>query len=101
MRELFIYYRLRVSDEALSLVRVQAFQMKLRERHPLLQARLLCQPSALNGTRTCMEIYSTDPARSPAGVCVELQADIEAEASVLRPSIEGSRHIEVFHSCAW
>ena len=96
MRELFVYYRLRRSDVAA----VLSFQMQLRERYPQLIARLLCRPEEVDGWQTWMETYSTDPMRDPAGITVELQADIEAQARALLPMLDGMRRCEVFVACA-
>ncbi|HEY0859249.1 MAG TPA: DUF4936 family protein [Albitalea sp.] len=103
MRELFIYYRIDVAGAASALVAAQAFQRRLRERHPGLTARLLRRPDdptaqaddRQTDTQTWMEIYSFE-----GGISAALQADIDAEAAALAPFLRGTRHIEVFVPCA-
>jgi Domain of unknown function (DUF4936) len=101
VRELFIYYRVQVAQEAHARRVVRTFQSQLCARFPQLVARLLCRPEESEGQQTWMEIYSTNPMLSPSGVTVELQAAIEAQALALAPCIVGSRHTEVFVPCAW
>jgi len=48
-----------------------------------------------------MEIYALDPMTHPAGITAALQAEIDAEANVLAAWIDGVRHTEAFHPCAW
>ncbi|CAG1015844.1 hypothetical protein BURC_01072 [Burkholderiaceae bacterium] len=100
MRELFIYYRIEVAGAASALAAAQAFQQRLRDRHPGLTARLLRRPddptAHANDTQTWMEIYSFDD----AGICAALQADIESEAAALATFMRGTRHTEVFVPCA-
>jgi hypothetical protein len=87
--ERFIYYR--VADAAPApRDAVLAMQRALCERHPRLQARLLC-----NAT-TWMEIYA-----QPGGVDDALLAEIENAASTaLGSAIAGARHVETFEPCA-
>ena len=96
MRELFVYYRVLNSDAATVQAAVEGFHAQLHARHPTLIARLLRRPGAVDGWQTWMETYATDPMRAPAGITPELQADIEAQARVLLPMLDGPRHTEVF-----
>lgn len=96
MRELFIYYRLHPSDAAAAQAAVLNFQAQLRERDPDLVARLLCRSEEGVELQTWMETYATDPARAPAGIDLQMQAEIEALACVLQPWLHGPRHIEAF-----
>jgi Domain of unknown function (DUF4936) len=100
MRELFVYYRLRSIDAAAALTAVHSLQAQLRKRHPQLIARLLRRPEEVDGCQTWMETYSTDPMQDPAGISAELQSDIEAQARVLLPMLDGPRHAELFIACA-
>ena len=100
MRELFIYYQLRSENTGAAVDAVCSFQAKLREQHPQLIARLLRGAEATGKNRTWMETYSTDPAKDALGVDAELQSRIELSARGLTPFIDGSRHTEVFDSCA-
>lgn len=101
MRELFIYYRIDTAHSASALALVSAAQARLRLRHAGLLTRLLRRPEAENELQTWMETYAF-VASPPA--CVRLtaavQADIEAELSVLAPLLAGPRHVEVFVACA-
>lgn len=102
MRELFIYYRLQPSDAEVARGLVLAFQAQLRRQYPPLIARLLRRPSVAgqaDAPQTWMETYSTDPMRAPEGITAELQAAIEARATVLQPLLAGPRHTEVFTAC--
>jgi hypothetical protein len=99
MRELFVYYRVRASDAAAALASVQRLQALLSDRFPGLRARLLRRPdTADHELQTWMETYATDPPRD--GISAELQAAIEAEAGMIAPLIQGTRHVEVFVACA-
>ena len=100
MRELFIYYQLRSESTGAAVAAVCSFQAKLRRQHPQLIARLLQGAEATGKNRTWMETYSTDPAIDADGVGAELQTSIEQLARHLTPFIDGSRHTEVFDSCA-
>ena len=94
MRELFIYYRIRPDRNDAARAAVAEFQMRLRERHPFLRARLLCRPDSDDGRQTWMETYTNTP--SPDGVSDTMRAEIERAAHRLVPLIDGPRHIEVF-----
>jgi hypothetical protein len=97
MRELFIYYRIEAAGARTALATVQAFQQRLRQRHPGLAARLMRRTDEPSDPQTWMETYSFD---GPDGVSPELQAQIEAEAAALSPFLAGARHIEAFAPCA-
>jgi hypothetical protein len=97
MRELFIYYRIEAAGASTALATVQAFQQRLRQRHPGLAARVLRRTDETSDPQTWMETYSFD---GPAGVTPDLHAQIEAEASALAPFLAGPRHIEAFSPCA-
>jgi Domain of unknown function (DUF4936) len=100
MRELFIYYRVRLTVAAPALAAVQRFQAQLQALYPPLRPRLLRRPDELDGVQTWMETYSTDPMLAPAGITAELQAEIETLARGLAPLIDGPRQTELFIACA-
>ena len=100
MRELFIYYRVSPSDAVAVHIGVRRLQSQLCERFPQLVARLLCGCETDGAWQTWMETYATDPVRGPAGVNAELQSEIETQARVLLPMLDGLRHTEVFIACA-
>ena len=100
MRELFIYYRIPVAKVDEALAAVHAFQARLRERHPGLNARLLCRPEPKDSLHTWMEIYAFDPLLNPSGITAACQSDIESEARCLDELIVGALHIEGFVPCA-
>ena len=100
MRELFIYYRVRVVDRHSATAAVLGFQARLRECYPQLATRLLYRPEVTDGLLTWMETYATDSRQDSAGVSPLLQATIEEYAAVLTPLIQGTRHSEVFSVCA-
>lgn len=106
MRELFIYYRVHLQAVPAAKAAVVAMQVRLRQRHPGLKARLLRRaepetaPDAAS-TQTWMETYAIDPMTHPAGITPELEAEIDAEARVLAAWINGVRHTEAFRPCAW
>ena len=99
MRELFVYYRVRLADAAALSRAAQTMQAQLRARHPELIVRLMRRPDAEDGHQTWMESYAADPARAPQGIGAELQAAIDAAATALQPWLAGPRHTEVF--IAW
>lgn len=101
MRELFIYYRVRLHAEPAAQAAVSGFQTRLRQRHPGLKARCLRRDDPADvQTRTWMETYAIVDPMHPHGITVELQAEIEAEALVLSAYIDGDRHVEAFVPCA-
>ena len=99
MRELFIYYQIPVTQAVAARAQVDAFQARLRQRHPGLVTRLLRRPEPRDSQQTWMEIYSFDRAVSTQGISPALQAEIEAEASCLADTVHGTRHTEVFIAC--
>jgi len=106
MRELFIYYRVHLQAVPAAKTAVAAMQERLRQRHPGLNARLMCRAEAdtapgATPTQTWMETYAIDPMTHPAGITRELQAEIDTEARVLAVWIDGARHTEAFLPCAW
>jgi len=102
VRELFIYYRQQLVDAAHAAAwqdQVLAMQLSLQDRHPGLQARLLCRPEPVDGWQTWMETYAWPG--HPGGVTTALQDEIEREARRLSAAaVSISRHIEVFTPCA-
>jgi len=100
MRELFIYYRIRVDAARAALDAALALQARLRERHPGLTARLLRRPEEQDQQQTWMEIYALPRDGEAAGVTPQLEAEIAAAAIALAPFIVGTRHTEVFVPCA-
>ena len=100
MRELFIYYRVRLEDQPSAHAAVVEFQAELCKRHPQIRARLLRRTESQDGRTTWMETYSTDPMRDTLGISTELQAEIETGAQSLASFIDSARHIEVFIACA-
>ena len=100
MREVFVYYRVRVADASAVHAAAQAMQARLRARHPGLIARLMRRADAPTGDETWMETYAVDPARAPEGVSAALEAAIAVAAIALQPLLAGPRHAEVFIACA-
>lgn len=100
MRELFIYYRVNPLDAVAVRAGVHRLQAGLRERLPHLVARLLCGGEADGEWQTWMETYATDPALDPGGIDAALQSEIETQARVLLPMLDGLRHTETFVACA-
>ncbi|MES2099377.1 MAG: DUF4936 family protein [Pseudomonadota bacterium] len=100
MRELFVYYRVRLADAAVANAAVRTMQAQLRARHPELVVRLLCRADSVDGEQTWMETWAADPARAPEGIGAALQAAIDEAALALQPWQIGPRHTEVFVACA-
>lgn len=101
MRELFIYYRVNPSEALAVRAAVHRLQAGLREQFPHLIARLLCSDETDGGEwQTWMETYATDPALDPGGIDTALQSEIQTQARVLLPMLEGLRHTEAFVACA-
>jgi len=101
MHELFIYYRIPVTNAAAARSQVDAFQARLRDRHRGLVTRLMRRPDANNNQQTWMETYSFERStQHSGGVTPALQAEIETEAQGLAELIDGERHAEVFIPCA-
>jgi len=100
VRELFIYYRIRVDAARAARGAVGTMQAQLTQRHPGLTARLLRRPDEHDQQQTWMEIYAMQRDGEPAGVTPQIEADIAAAAAALAPFIAGTRHTEVFVPCA-
>jgi thiamine pyrophosphate-dependent acetolactate synthase large subunit-like protein len=102
MRELFIYYRSQVRHAAAVEAAVRDMQSVLRARHPALEARWLRRIDDDSDRMTWMETYrAASPALHPQGVQAELQREIETLAARhVAPWIDGTRHVEVFDTCA-
>lgn len=96
MRELFIYYRVRVIDEASARRIVESFQSQLCAQFPPLVARLLRRAEESEGLHTWMEIYFAEPKMSHEGINSEVEAAIAVRALALSHLIVGPRHTEVF-----
>ncbi|MDE2627609.1 MAG: DUF4936 family protein [Burkholderiales bacterium] len=100
MRELFVYYRVNPLDAVAVRAGVDRLQAELRARFPHLVARLLCGGEADGEWQTWMETYATDPALDHGGIDTALQSEIETQARVLLPMLDGLRHSESFVACA-
>ena|SRR2546423_11259026 len=100
MRELFIYYRIRVDEARAARDAVQAMQALLMRRHPGLTARLLRRPDEHDQQQTWMEIYALQRDGETAGVTPRIEADIADAATALAPFTVGTRHTEAFIPCA-
>ncbi len=98
MRELFIYYRVRVENFDAWRAAVLSLQAQLQREFSGLRARVMIRPDSPDGWRTCMETYAQPS--DTAGIGEALQRDIETAASAaVTPLIEGSRHTESFVAC--
>ena len=92
--ERFIYYRVAQPTAALRAA-IVAMHRTLQERHPQLQARLLCK--CADGSETWMETYA-----QPNGVDDALLNEIEALAAPIAAAHGCSpRRIETFMPCVW
>ncbi len=96
MRELFVYYRVRIGSEASASKIVDAFQAELRQQVPSLVARLLRRSEEPGAAQTWMETYAMALGPADEGISATCQQTIEAAARPLAPCIDGSRHTEVF-----
>ena len=96
MQELFVYYRIRAGDAIAALAAVTSIQNQLRQRHPLLNARLLWRPEVQGGAQTWMEIYAMNSPQSEGGITEALQREIGDMAEQMAPYIDGQRHVEAF-----
>ena len=97
MRELFIYYRVAAADLDAALSGALALQARLRESVAQLDARLLRRSAASGEFETWMETYALrSQALGESGIDAALEARIAADAEVLRPWIDGERHVEAF-----
>jgi hypothetical protein len=99
VREVFVYYRVRIEDLPAVLAAVDALHGRWRAQHVGLTCTLLrreAETDAGAGTVTLMEVY-----QAPRGVPLEWQTAIEAVASAtLSPWLVGPRQVEVFVPCA-
>jgi hypothetical protein len=93
MRELFIYFRAQVQDDAAVKAAVLQMQDQFRCVWPGLTARLLQRPETHDGLRTWMEVYAM---QGGAGVSLSQQSAIESAAQSAVPWVVGKRHVEVF-----
>lgn len=103
-RELYVYYRVATRDADALRIAVSAMHDRLRRVHPGLQARLLRRAEALAAEDTWMETYAVPASigglEVHGGVCDELCARIEHEATSWQHLRSGPRHTEVFDPCA-
>jgi hypothetical protein len=109
MREIFVYYKLSVVDEAAARDLVLNAQHGLMRKYPGLAARLLKRPEAIAAstraeataaTLTFMETYSMSDDAGSAGVDSHVERDIEAALLPLHRLLQGPRHVEAFVACA-
>ena len=91
MRELFVYYRVRVGSETIASNLVEAFQSGLKQSFPQLSARLLRRPPSPDDVQTWMEIYAV--ASGGGGVTPEIQQAIDTAALALAWAAKRSRRI--------
>lgn len=97
-REVYVYYRIALSDLAAVEQAVRDVQCRWCARHSRSHARLLRRAAdgAPDGFVTLMETYA-----QPGGVSAAMQAALEAElGAVLAPWLRGPRHVELFVPCA-
>jgi hypothetical protein len=90
--ELFVYYRVQRAHWRDAVEAVERFQQRLRQSHAGLVARVLRRPQPSDEMITLMETYALDG----GGVDLVLEAEIERNASALRPWLIGDRHCERF-----
>jgi hypothetical protein len=90
----YIYWRLREDDLVPAMTAALRWQQQLRSRAPMLEAAMWRRtaqdaPPATEppGMATLMEVYAQVPE--------DLRAEVEA-AAVLKPWLQGQRHIERF-----
>jgi Domain of unknown function (DUF4936) len=101
LRRWFIYYRIQPEDSVAVIAAVRQFQSELRQRCPGLTAELFRRTPEASGLLTLMEIYALpDALPSPDVPAQDWPACIEAAASVIRPWLQGERHLETFVPCA-
>lgn len=96
MRELFVYYRVRIGQEANALAIIETFQAGLRQQRPGLIARLLRRPAESGAAQTWMETYALTTGAVGDGIDIDCERLIEAAAASLAGCIDGERHTEVF-----
>jgi len=100
-RELFVYYKAEVAQEAAVASAASGMQSALRLDHEFLRARLLRRPMAdASHQHTWMEIYSIDAAHQHDGIDEACVALIERYAQAWSELRSGPRHLEVFEACA-
>ena len=96
MHELFIYYKVAITQAQTLMPVILAMQETLRARHSGLSARLLRRSDEAGGDHlTWMEIYAHEN-----GIDAGLQSDIESAArdGLIHQNV-GQRHMEVFTPC--
>lgn len=103
-RNLYVYYRVTLAEQARAVAAVQAMQAGLCTRHPGLRAQVLrrveaaAAAGAATGTDpvvTLMEVYS-----AVHGVDDACAAEIESDAARLPfETRAGARHMEWFEPC--
>ena len=86
------------SDVQAAVTVVHAFQLRLREQHPGLAARVSCgaQVSGDRGDITLMEIYTFNHGDRGQGIDDALRSRIEEAAAGLAAMVSGPRQIEAF-----
>lgn len=94
MRELFVWYRVRVERADVVRAEVSAMQDALCAEIDGLVPRLLCRSGDDAALQTWMEAYARPACE--AGVDADTEARIEARARLLAGLIEGARHGEAF-----
>lgn len=96
MRELFIYYKVAITQAQTLLPVILAMQETLQARHSGLSARLLSRSDEASGDHlTWLEIYAHEN-----GIDDGLQREIESAArnDPINQNV-GQRHVEVFTPC--
>jgi hypothetical protein len=100
-KELFVYYRAEVANEAAVACAVVGMHGALRLEMACLRARLLRRPLADAAQQhTWMETYSIDDAHDRDGIDEACVALIERHAQAWSELRSGPRHLEVFDACA-
>ena len=100
VHELYVYYKVRIGSEGAALGIVEAFQARLRQQQPGLQARLLRRPVHAGAAQTWMETYAMTGDHAGESVGAERQRLIEAAAAPLAACLDGPRHTEAFEPVA-
>ena len=93
--ELYVYYRVGLSDWPAALHIVRGFQRLLRSECPGLSARVLRRPGESGGSVTLMEIYACADGL-PCVIDGHLQRRIDEAAEALTPLLAGPRRVEIF-----
>jgi hypothetical protein len=94
VRELFIYYRVRLETVDAARAVVDRFQSELRAAHPGLITRHLRRTTVADESPTWMETYALPS--QPGGVTSAIEVAVDAKAASLLPLLDGPRHAEVF-----